>query len=79
MPTQDVVVAITIGFALIVMGLSPELLQRLSDGMRSFSESLRGSTTFPHRSDYEFLTKQMWLVYLGLVFILLGLWVYFSS
>ena len=82
----ELVRAIVIGSALIVLGVVPGLFQRLKEGVKegiqTFSESLRSPfspVSVRHKTDHENVSRPISLALLGVAMILLGLLSYFSN
>jgi hypothetical protein len=70
---QDLVMAVVSGGALIILGLTPRLWQRLMEGIYNFHQSLSSSFPIPPQRPVETGKRSWWLVCMGTAVIALEL------
>jgi len=75
---RELATALMIGAVLIALGFVPGVLQRVQDGIQNFRDSLYSPfpARFPHQTDYESLSRPLWLAGLDLAVILASLVAY---
>lgn len=72
-------IALTFGFAMIILGLTPNLWKVVIQGIRNFSEEVWGVPPGMRQINSPAGQREPLLGLLGVVFVLLGLWAYLSA
>ena len=76
---KSAALAISIGIAMIVIGLTRGFWQGMIDGITNLSHAIRGVPPNMRPIDYSTGQREPLLALLGVAFVLLGVWAYLST